>query len=429
LTSMVIAVRPPNTEPALDERSVSPDAAQHLDAPQDGEAPQSFGDEQVGEQVTFAFPPPAPPASPSARGGRRVGLVALVAVVGFGGGVVGTMAADEFNWTFGSGNGQGTSIEPVITSAVDPQDPSVGASPVSQVANAMADSVVTISAVVDNGFGSGESVGTGVVLSSSGEILTNAHVVEGAETVRVRFAGETEPRSATVLASDSGNDLALLKIQTTGLRAATFAQPDTVRIGDAVVAIGYALGLDGGPTVTTGIVSALSRTIITESGALNRLIQTDAAISSGNSGGPLVNLRAEVVGINTAVARGDSGSAANNVGFAISVEEILRVVDQLRAQADGIERQEGYLGVGVTKREDGGQGAIITNVQPDSPADVAGIQEGDIVLSVDGEPIDGQAGLVAAIRDCNPGQVVEIVLLRDGERVTVSATLVARTEE
>jgi putative serine protease PepD len=254
-------------------------------------------------------------------------------------------------------------------------------------------------------------------------------VVEGAETVRVRFAGETEPRAATVLASDSGNDLALLKIQASNLRAATFAQADTVRIGDAVVAIGYALGLDGGPTVTTGIVSALSRTIITESGALNRLIQTDAAISSGNSGGPLVNLRAEVVGINTAVARSDSGSAANNVGFAISVEEILRVVDQLRAQAVGTEREEGYLGVGVTAREDGGQGAIITSVQPDSPADEAGIQEGDIVLSVDGEPIDGQAGLVAAIRDCDPGQVVEIVLLRDGERVTVSATLAARTED
>jgi putative serine protease PepD len=349
-------------------------------------------------------------------------------LVGFGGGVLGTLTASEFNWTFGTGNGQGTSIEPVITSAIDPNDPRVGESPVAQVANAMADSVVTISAVVENGFGSGESVGTGVVLSSNGEILTNAHVVEGADIVRVRFAGETEPRQATVLASDKGNDLALLKIDATNLRAATFAQPDTVRIGDAVVAIGYALDLDGGPTVTMGIVSALSRTIVTESGALNRLIQTDAAISSGNSGGPLVNLRAEVVGINTAVARSDSGSAANNVGFAISVEEILRVVDQLRAQSAGAVRQEGYLGVGVTKRDDGGQGATITNVQPDSPAAAAGIQEGDIVLSVDGEPIDGQAGLVAVIRDADPGQVVEIVLLRNGERVTVSATLAARTE-
>jgi putative serine protease PepD len=290
----------------------------------------------------------------------------------------------------------------------------------------MADSVVTISAVVDEGFGPGESVGSGVVLSASGEILTNAHVVEGADEVRVRFAGETEPRTARVVAADAGNDLALLRIAATGLKPATFAQPETVRIGDEVVAIGYALDLDGGPTVTTGIVSALSRTIVTDSGALNRLIQTDAAISSGNSGGPLVNMRAEVVGINTAVARGDASSAANNVGFAISVEEILRVVDQLRSQAGNGQRVEGYLGVSVDRREDGGQGAVITSVQPNSPASRAEIREGDVVLSVDGEPIDGQAGLVAAIRDCEPGQVVEIQLSREGERVTVTATLEAR---
>jgi putative serine protease PepD len=292
----------------------------------------------------------------------------------------------------------------------------------------MADSVVTISAVVDSDFGSGDSVGSGVVLSADGEILTNAHVVEGATEVRVRFAGETEPRTARVIAADPGNDLALLRIQATGLTPATFAQPNTVRIGDEVVAIGYALDLDGGPTVTTGIVSALSRTIVTESGVLNRLIQTDAAISSGNSGGPLVNMRAEVVGINTAVARSDASSAANNVGFAISVEEILRVVDQLRSQESNGQRVEGFLGVGVTRRDDGGQGAIITEVQPNSPASRAGIEVGDVVLSVDGEPIDGQAGLVAAIRDNAPGQSVEIQLSREGERVTVTATLEARTE-
>ena len=358
----------------------------------------------------------------------RAGVTLLALLVGLSAGVGGAILADEAGWTNGDSVIDGTTIAPVVTSAVDPNDPSVGDSPVAQVANAMADSVVTISAVVDEGFGPGESVGSGVVLSASGEILTNAHVVEGAEEVRVRFAGETEPRVARVVAADAGNDLALLRIAATGLKPATFAQPDTVRIGDEVVAIGYALDLDGGPTVTTGIVSALSRTIVTDSGALNRLIQTDAAISSGNSGGPLVNMRAEVVGINTAVARGDASSAANNVGFAISVEEILRVVDQLRSQAGNGQRVEGYLGVSVDRREDGGQGAVITSVQPNSPASRAEIREGDVVLSVDGEPIDGQAGLVAAIRDCEPGQVVEIQLSRDGERVTVTATLEARAD-
>jgi putative serine protease PepD len=199
-----------------------------------------------------------------------------------------------------------------------------------------------------------------------------------------------------------------------------------VRVGDQVVAIGYALALDGGPSVTTGIVSALKRTIFTDSGALNSLIQTDAAISSGNSGGPLVNMRGEVVGINTAVARGDSNSSANNIGFAISVDETLTVLEQLRSQAAGEERVEGFLGVSIESRTDGGAGSVITTVQPDSPADAAGILEGDVVLAVDGEPVNGQAGLVAAIRDRNPGDTIEIDLVRDGERLTVSATLVAR---
>jgi putative serine protease PepD len=259
--------------------------------------------------------------------------------------------------------------------------------------------------------------------------LTNAHVVAGSTSVTVRFVGETEPRKATVLASDPGNDMALLKIDATNLKAATFAQPGTIRIGDQVIAIGYALALDGGPSVTSGIISALKRTIITESGALNGLIQTDAAISSGNSGGPLVNLRGEVVGINTAVARSDVNQAANNVGFSISVDEIGPVLELLRSQASGEVREEGFLGVGLAARTDGGQGAIITSVQPDSPASLAGIQEEDIVLSVDGEPIDGQAGLVASIRDAAPGQTVEIEILRGAKRLTVKATLVARGQD
>jgi S1-C subfamily serine protease len=267
------------------------------------------------------------------------------------------------------------------------------------------------------------------VLTADGEILTNAHVVEGATTVKVRFAGETEPRSAQVLASDPGNDLALLKIEGVGFKPAVFAQVGSVRIGDPVVAIGYALDLDGGPSVTSGIISALKRTIITDSGALNGLIQTDAPISSGNSGGPLVNLRGEVVGINTAVARSDAGSAASNIGFSIAVDEIVPVLEQLRSLANGEVREEGFLGVGLAERTDGGQGAIISSVQPDSPADKAGIREKDIVLSVDGEPIDGQVGLVAAIRDASPGQTVEIVILRNGQRLTLSATLVARVNE
>ncbi len=358
---------------------------------------------------------------------RRFGVVIVAAVFGLFGGVIGTYVAQDANLV-DLRNAEPTTL---ITSApvvVADNDDAIGDSIIAKVAERLANSVVTISTIISDDFGGGRGVGTGVVLTSDGEILTNAHVIADASEVVVRFAGETEPRVAKILASDSGNDLALIKVDVTGLVVATFAKPGSVQIGDAVVAIGYALALDGGPTVTLGIVSALKRTIETDSGALNSLIQTDAAISSGNSGGPLVNLKGEVVGINTAVARGDSASAANNIGFSISVDEVLIVIDQLRAQANGVERKEGFLGVGLAAREDGGQGAIITNVQPGSPADKAGILVDDVVLAVDGEPIDGQAGLVAAIRDALPDQTVKIEIFRDGKRLTIEATLIARSE-
>jgi len=388
--------------------------------------------ESLSGAPTISTPLPPPPPMPanvkSRRKLRALALVFAVVAVGFGGGILGTIAVDEWDITIGSTRISGSSNSPLVTSEVDSDDPSLGATVIAQVVNQLADSVVTINSQISDATGEGEASGTGVVLTADGEILTNAHVVEGATKVSVRFAGETEPRTATVLASDPGNDLALLKIDATNLKPATFAQPGTIRIGDQVIAIGYALALDGGPSVTSGIISALKRTIITESGALNGLIQTDAAISSGNSGGPLVNLRGEVVGINTAVARSDDNQAANNVGFSISVDEIGPVLEQLRSQASGVVRQEGFLGVGLAARTDGGQGAIITSVQPDSPASLAGIQEDDIVLSVDGEPIDGQAGLVASIRDAAPGQTVEIEILRGVKRLTVKATLVARDQ-
>ncbi|MFM7337831.1 MAG: S1C family serine protease [Actinomycetota bacterium] len=362
------------------------------------------------------------------RARRRVATVAIAAVFGLLGGILGASVAQDLNFGASDEGSEATTQNTSAPVVVANGDDLVGETAIAKVAERLANSVVTISTTVADDAGGGRAVGSGVVLTSDGEILTNAHVVEDASEVVVRFAGETEPREAKVLASDPGNDLALIKVDATGLIAATFAKPGSVRIGDTVVAIGYALALDGGPTVTSGIVSALKRTIETDSGALNSLIQTDAAISSGNSGGPLVNLKGEVVGINTAVARGDYESAANNIGFSISVDEVLIVIEQLRDQARGVERKDGFLCVGLAAREDGGQGAIITDVQPGSPADKAGILVDDVVLAVDGEPIDGQAGLVAAIRDAEPGQTVKIEIFRDGKRLTFEATLIARSE-
>ena len=344
-------------------------------------------------------------------------------VSGFIGGVLATQLDDTSSGSADESYTQVTSA-PVVSGEEDADSTAVA-----RVAQRLTNSVVTISSDLQDGLTEGEATGTGVVVTSNGEILTNAHVVDGATEVRVRFAGDTEPVIARVLAADAGNDLALLKVNATNLVAATFAKPGSVRVGDQAVAIGYALALDGGPSVTTGIVSALKRTIFTESGALNSLIQTDAAISSGNSGGPLANMRGEVIGINTAVARGDTNSAANNIGFAISVDEVLAVLEQLREQAAGSARAEGFLGVSLEARSDGGVGSIIATVQPGSPAETAGIEVGDIVIAVDGEPVNGQAGLVAAIRDRNPGDTITIDLVRDGERLSVTATLVARPKE
>jgi S1-C subfamily serine protease len=326
-----------------------------------------------------------------------------------------------------TGDAPGSSNEPVATApATNDDEPALN---VAEVLKKIQPSVVTIIAITEAGMNPGRATGTGVVITSDGDILTNDHVVDGADQVSVLFAGDTEPSLATVLAVDVGNDLALLHVDKTGLTPAVFADPSSIDIGDEVVAVGFALDLDGGPTVTRGIVSALNRTIVSGDGALDGLIQTDTAISSGNSGGPLVNTRGQVIGINTAVFQSSSEVAANNVGFSISVAEALPVIEELRAQANGQARTEGYLGVSVLDRNDGGLGAMIAEVSPGSPADLAGMKVDDVVIQADGSPVDGQPALVAAIRDKSPGDTIKIDVLRDGERITLTAKLIERPTE
>lgn len=318
------------------------------------------------------------------------------------------------------------SDQPVATAAPGADVPSEVDVPVA--VNAISPSVVTVVSLERSAMGQGRGTGTGIVLTSDGEILTNAHVVEGAESVSILFSDSIDPIPVAVLALDVGNDLALLKVDRADLRPAVFADPSTIDVGDEVVAVGFALALDGGPTVTRGIISALHRTIASNDGALDGLIQTDAAISSGNSGGPLVNAKGEVVGINTAVFQSSGGTAANNVGFAISVEEALPIVAELRQIAAGGSRNEGYLGVGLDERTDGGRGALISEVADGSPAADAGLEAGDVVVATDGTPVDGQAAFIAAIRDKSPGDAIDIVVLRGGTRVTLTATLIERPQ-
>ena len=373
--------------------------------------------------VSPGIPAPAPRRSAGARKRRSWAVVVAVGVVAWTAALAGALVGNQLSDWIDSPP-RSASDKPINVS--DPTGPIQGRLDVAKVIDHMAASVVTISADVDNQFGQGQSTGTGVIVSSDGEILTNAHVVEGATEIRVRLAGETEPREARLLASDPGNDLALLRMSGDDFDAAVFADPDSVRIGDEVVAIGFALGLDGDPSVTLGIVSAVDRTIGTDGAFLDGLIQTDAAISSGNSGGPLVNARGEVVGINTAVARDTATSAATNVGFAISAGEALPVIDALRAQSGGSPRTEGYLGVELGERRDGGQGAVITAVTAGTPAAEVGIEAGDLIVAADGSAIDGRTGLIAAIRDLGPGDSTTLTILRDGEPIEITVTLVER---
>ena len=398
----------------------------------------------------MSTPNAADPSEPKSRRGLVISFLVVVAMVL--GGFVGAQIAqsgDDSSTTDStevpstvvdeavtSGNGvptaptgdaPGSSNEPVATApSTNDAEPALN---VAEVLKKIQPSVVTIIAITEAGMNPGRATGTGVVITSDGDILTNDHVVDGADNVSVLFAGDTEPTPATVLAVDVGNDLALIHVDKTGLTPAVFADPDSIDIGDEVVAVGFALDLDGGPTVTRGIVSALNRTIVSGDGALDGLIQTDTAISSGNSGGPLVNTRGQVIGINTAVFQSSSEVAANNVGFSISVAEALPVIEELRAQANGQARTEGYLGVSVLDRNDGGLGAMIAEVSPGSPADIAGMKVDDVVIQADGSPVDGQPALVAAIRDKSPGDTIKIDVLRDGERITLTAKLIERPTE
>ena len=409
--------------------------------------------------MTDHFPPPTPPAStpnaadpsgPKSRRGLVISFLVVLAMVI--GGFVGAQIAqsgddvtstdstevpstvvDEADTsgaevtTAPAGDAPGSSNEPVATApSTNDAEPAMN---VAEVLKIIEPSVVTIIAITEGGTNPGRATGTGVVITSDGDILTNDHVVDGANKVSVLFVGDTEPTLATVLAVDVGNDLALIHVDKPGLTPAVFADPSSIDIGDEVVAVGFALDLDGGPTVTSGIVSALNRTIVSGDGALDGLIQTDTAISSGNSGGPLVNTRGQVIGINTAVFQSSSEVAANNVGFSISVAEALPVIEELRAQANGQARTEGYLGVSVLDRNDGGLGAVIAEVSPGSPADLAGMEVDDVVIEADGSPVDGQPALVAAIRDKSPGDSIKIDVLRDGERITLTATLIERPTE
>ena len=274
--------------------------------------------------------------------------------------------------------------------------------------------VVSVTDVVGRGLFSGTAAGTGMILTPDGRVLTNAHVVDGGSNVRVTIPGRGT-HAARVLGIDTVHDVALLKIDGVSALPTVAFSSSAPQVGDAVVAMGNALALNGSPTVTTGIVSALDRQIPTDAGALTHLIQTDAAINQGNSGGPLLNSSGQVIGMNTAIA-GD----AQNIGFAIPVSQIQPRLTALARGESGPAQAPGYLGVTVA---DASPGAEITAVAGSSPAANAGLQAGDVIVAVDGTTVQGASDLVAAVQSHHPGERVRLRITRGETSTTRTVTL------
>lgn len=279
-----------------------------------------------------------------------------------------------------------------------------------------------------------QGLGSGVIIRSDGYIVTNNHVVDGADEVSVLMQGNEE-YEAEIVGTDEFSDLAVLRIEESGLPAVSFGSNDNVRAGQWVLAFGSPLSADLENTVTAGIVSAVGR-VSTSTSQINlasELIQTDAAINPGNSGGPLVNLQGELIGINSAIYSRSGGY--QGIGFAIPVDVARNVTSQLIEQG---EVQRGYLGVRFDRVPETLAGALnvprgaaqITRVEDDTPAEAAGLQQGDIVVAVEGRELNNFNQLRTIVSNKRPGEVVEMrVVDQDGDERTVSVTLTARDED
>jgi S1-C subfamily serine protease len=347
---------------------------------------------------------------------RALVVLALIALlVGGAGGLVGRFTADGADGL--------TDPDPTIAQTVDARE-----RPPGSVADIAAR---TVPAVVSFEIRVGEEGGTGsgVVIDPSGYVLTNNHVVapaaevSGAQIEAVFHDGTRA--AARIVGRDPKTDLAVVKVEVANPVVATFGRSADLVVGDGVIAIGSPLGLVG--TVTEGIISAVDRPVRldgagTDSSAVIDAIQTDAAINPGNSGGPLVDSTGAVVGINTAIrsiGMGEGGSIG--LGFAIPIDDARGIAEEL-IRSGAVRHAE--IGINARSVSDGTtDGAQVQNVQQGGAAEVAGIVEGDVIVRIGGRPIAGADELVVAVRERNPGDTVEVELVREGRPITVTVVL------
>ena len=274
-----------------------------------------------------------------------------------------------------------------------------------------------------------QSLGSGVIISADGYVVTNNHVVQQADDILVRLNDESEYQ-AELIGADSKNDLALLKINTDKVLPHTnLGDSDSVRVGEWVVAIGNPFGLGG--SVTTGIISARGRHI--GQGPYDDFFQTDAAINPGNSGGPLFNLKGEIIGINTAILSRSGGN--QGIGFSIPSNIVKNITQQIKEHGRPI---RGWLGVRIQKVDkdmakalglDEAKGALVADVEPDSPAESAGLKVGDLILEFDGQAVADMTDLPKMVAQTKIGTKSNLSVLRDGKNINLRATIAELDEE
>ncbi|MGH8984094.1 MAG: S1C family serine protease [Acidimicrobiia bacterium] len=374
--------------------------------------------------MTGMPPDPAPPQPAGPAPGRLRHVLAGALIGGLCGALVATGAFLVFDDDDGGG---ATTVQPAHTPEITRGSSTIGTEgDVASIVAAVEPAVVAVTTTID-GPGGGRAAGTGFVIGADGVIVTNNHVVAGAEGIEVAFSdGTTLP--AEIVGRDAAADLAVMKVDAAGLPVVELGDSDSVQVGDDVVAIGNALALEGGLSVTRGIISGPPREVVAEELGitLDAVLQTDAAINQGNSGGPLVDAQGRVIGINTAIAD------AENVGFAIPISHAVPIIEDLRAG-----RLPAFLGVATETltpefADDAGvdadAGAVVVNVTDGSPAADAGIETRDVIVEIGGDAIEEAGDVPEAIRRHRPGDEIEVVLLRGDERVTVRATLVERPD-
>jgi len=401
-------------------------------APQD---PTLLPPETMGAAPPWA-PAPQPAPTPPARSlwGQIAAFVVLIAIVaaGIGAGIGWGLARAVNSHQVGQQTNSQSSPITQVTPGTGAQSTSIDA-----IAAKINPAIVDVNTTI----GSGAAAGSGMIIGSNGEILTNNHVVSGSTSITVIVQGRSDEYTAHVVGVDVGDDVAVIQIDqsVSGLPTVTFANSSSLQVGDTVIAIGNALGRGGTPHATQGQVTALDQTITASEGqgsseTLDGMIESDAVIYPGDSGGALVNTSSQVVGMITA-GEAQGFRSASDTGYAITSNDAVGIANRIRAHENASDLtygQVGFLGVSVQTLDAAtasrlglkvSSGALVTSVQADSPADNGGITRGSVITRVGGSSVTTADSLGTAIRSHGPGENVSVTFVNASGSHTVTVSL------